>query len=221
MASKSPVCEAVTESQQTLHKIYLQVILSLPRARSIDSYVVFILCKYAIIHLRYVYSTYVNRNGYALLVFHHFRLEIHHYENTPFQIYWKYCNQKGKFSDKKSDIFHISAQNIDCGYSLEPPRRGGSNEYPQSMLFSKIRKIIYTPVNPSFTIQSGVWGRQNYTGVFSWCILWRPVYFSAYQTPTEKESVLSFGNRPIFRRETDNFDSCLPWKCSWYLRWGE
>ena len=30
-------------------------------------------------------------------------------------------------------IFHISAQNIDCGYSLEPPRRVGSNEYPQSM----------------------------------------------------------------------------------------
>ena len=24
-------------------------------------------------------------------------------------------------------------QNIDCGYSLEPPRRGGSNVYPQSM----------------------------------------------------------------------------------------
>ena len=30
-------------------------------------------------------------------------------------------------------IFHISAQNIDCGYSLEPPRQGGSNEYPQSL----------------------------------------------------------------------------------------
>ena len=30
-------------------------------------------------------------------------------------------------------IFLISAQNIDCGYSLGPPRRGGSNEYPQSM----------------------------------------------------------------------------------------
>ena len=30
-------------------------------------------------------------------------------------------------------IFLISAQNIDCGYSLKPPRRGGSNEYPQSM----------------------------------------------------------------------------------------
>ena len=24
------------------------------------------------------------------------------------------------------------SKNIDCGYSLEPPRRGGSNEYPQS-----------------------------------------------------------------------------------------
>ena len=29
----------------------------------------------------------------------------------------------------KTDIFLISAQNIDCGYSLEPPHRGGSNEY--------------------------------------------------------------------------------------------
>ena len=26
------------------------------------------------------------------------------------------------FQMKKSDIFHISAQNIDYGYSLEPPR---------------------------------------------------------------------------------------------------
>ena len=39
-------------------------------------------------------------------------------------------NEKKK-SDKNSTIFHMSAQNIDCGYSLEPPRRGGSNEYPQ------------------------------------------------------------------------------------------
>ena len=30
-------------------------------------------------------------------------------------------------------IFLISDQNIDCGYSLEPPHRGGSNGYPQSM----------------------------------------------------------------------------------------
>ena len=28
-----------------------------------------------------------------------------------------------------------------CGYSLEPPRRGGSNEYPQSMFWVEIWKI--------------------------------------------------------------------------------
>ena len=32
------------------------------------------------------------------------------------------------------NIFLISPQNTECGYSLEPPRRGGSNEYPQFML---------------------------------------------------------------------------------------
>ena len=53
---------------------------------------------------------------------------------------------------KNSDIFRIFAQNIDCGYSLEPPRRGGSNEYQQFMFWAEIRKVKYTSVNPSFTI---------------------------------------------------------------------
>ena len=39
------------------------------------------------------------------------------------------------FQIKNFDIFHISAQNIDCGYSLGPPRRGSSNKYPQSIFF--------------------------------------------------------------------------------------
>ena len=54
------------------------------------------------------------------------------------------------FQIENSDIF----QNIDCGYSLEPPRRGGSNEYTQSTFPSKNKgqKAMYTPVNPSFTI---------------------------------------------------------------------
>ena len=72
----------------------------------------------------------------------------------PIQIYWKFYHKKKKriFSDKNSDIFHISAQNIDCGYSLELPQWGGSNEYPQSMFWAEIKKIMYTPVNPSFTL---------------------------------------------------------------------
>ena len=61
----------------------------------------------------------------------------------------KFTTKIWKLSHNKTDIFHISAQNIDCGYSLEPPRRGGSNEYQQ---FIFIRKIMYVPVNPSFSI---------------------------------------------------------------------
>ena len=37
-------------------------------------------------------------------------------------------------------IFLISAQNIDCGYSLETPRRGGSNEYHNICLEQKYEK---------------------------------------------------------------------------------
>ena len=61
-----------------------------------------------------------------------------HYEDTPIQIYTEnFTTKKWKFSDKNSDIFHTSAQNIGCGYSLEPPRRGGSNGYPQSVFEQK------------------------------------------------------------------------------------
>ena len=42
---------------------------------------------------------------------------------------------------KNTGIFHISAQNIDCGGLLEPPRWGGSNGYPQSMFLSRNNKI--------------------------------------------------------------------------------
>ena len=35
----------------------------------------------------------------------------------------------------------LQKKNIDYGYSLEPPRLGGSNEYPQSMLWEEIWKI--------------------------------------------------------------------------------
>ena len=58
--------------------------------------------------------------------------------------------KKETFQIKNSDIFHISALNIDCGYSLEPPRRGGSNEYPQSMFLSKNKKNNVYPCKPQF-----------------------------------------------------------------------
>ena len=48
----------------------------------------------------------------------------------------------------KSDHSLISAQNIYCGYSLEPPRRGGSNEYLQFMFLSRNKKNNVYPCKP-------------------------------------------------------------------------
>ena len=75
----------------------------------------------------------------------------------PIQIYGKFHLQKTEnFQIKNSDIFHISAQNIDCEYSLKPPRRGGSNEYhgsneyPQSMFLSRNKENNVYPCKPQF-----------------------------------------------------------------------
>ena len=64
---------------------------------------------------------------------------------------WKISPPKTEnFQIKNSDIFHISAQNIDCGYSLEPHWQGGSNEYPQFMFSSKNKKNNVYPCKPQF-----------------------------------------------------------------------
>ena len=54
------------------------------------------------------------------------------------------------FQIKNSNIFHVSARTIDYGYALEPPRRGGSDEYPQSMFGAEIRKNNAYPCKPQF-----------------------------------------------------------------------
>ena len=73
---------------------------------------------------------------------------------------------------KNSDIFPISTQNIDCGYSLEPPRRGGSNEYPQSMFLSRNKKNNIYPCKPQiYYIKVGVEGSKLYRRVFVMIIL--------------------------------------------------
>ena len=74
-------------------------------------------------------------------------------------------------------IFLISAQNIDCGCPLEPPRRGGSNMYPQSMFLSRNKKNnVYTKelmmsswytCKPQFYYIKVGFKKKN-TGMFSW-----------------------------------------------------
>ena len=76
---------------------------------------------------------------------------VSYHENTPIQIYWNVLYQKTEsFQIKKNNTFHISAQNIDCVYSLEPPCRGGSNEYPESMFLCKNQKNNVYPWKPQF-----------------------------------------------------------------------
>ena len=74
-------------------------------------------------------------------------------ENFTTKKKWK------KIRKKNSDTFHISAKNIDCGHSLEPPRRGGSNDYPQSMFLSRNKNNKVYPCKPQFYyIKGGLMG---------------------------------------------------------------
>ena len=94
-----------------------------------------------------------------------------HYENIPIQYTENFTMTKNEnFQIKNSDIFNISVQNIDCWNSLEPPRRGGSDEYPQSMFLSRNKGNNVHPCKPQFYyVKVGLKGGQNYIGMFSWC----------------------------------------------------
>ena len=74
-----------------------------------------------------------------------------HYQNTPIQYNDTFYGCKNeKFQMKKLNLFVIFARNRDCGYSLEPPHRGGSNEYPQSMFYSRNKKKKCIPLQTPF-----------------------------------------------------------------------
>ena len=60
-----------------------------------------------------------------------------------------FTTKKWKISETNL-IFHISAENIDCGHSLELHRRGGSNEYPQYMFLSRDKKNNVYPCKSQF-----------------------------------------------------------------------
>ena len=121
------------------------------------------------------FSIYLNRRAFVMkLQFYYVQVKIPGIVSYTYDQTWKntfvlfsrkvttkhaYSNilkilqsKKENFKIKISDIVHIPAQTIDCWYSVEPPRRGGSKEYPRSMFWAQIRTIMYTPINPSFTI---------------------------------------------------------------------
>ena len=88
-----------------------------------------------------------------------------HYENTLFKYIENFTSKNREFSDKNW-YFHTSAQNIDVGYSLEPPQRGSSNEYPQSMFLIRNKKNNVYPCKPQFYYMWGLRGSKLYRHVF-------------------------------------------------------
>ena len=48
-----------------------------------------------------------------------------------------FTSKTENFQIKNSHILHISAQNIDCGYSSQPPRQGGSNKVSTIYVFEQ------------------------------------------------------------------------------------
>ena len=79
-----------------------------------------------------------------------------------------FTTKKWKFSEKNSDMFHISARNIDCGYLLELPWlpcQGSSNRYPQSLFLSRNKKNNVYPCKRQFFVMYFY---------FAACTLWRP-----------------------------------------------
>ena len=115
-----------------------------------------------------------------------------------YQIYGK-CYHKQKenenFQIKNMIFFHISAHNIDCAYPLQPPRA--------------IRQIIYTSVNPSFTIQKcDIRESKLYRHVFviRWTTVMTPVCFPVHKGLSEKVSTLEGCSMAIFRNRGKQFD---------------
>ena len=68
-----------------------------------------------------------------------------------------HCCKKSIFRTK-NDILKTFVRNSDCRYTIEPPRRGGSYEYPQSIFKSKNKKNMYTPVTEVCFIKVGCVG---------------------------------------------------------------
>ena len=76
-----------------------------------------------------------------------------HYENMPSQIYWKFYHQKKKKNQIKKFwyfSYYCSKHRLWVLVRTASPRRGGSNEYPQSMFLSRNKKNNVYPCKPQY-----------------------------------------------------------------------
>ena len=119
-----------------------------------------------------LYSLYLKySSAFPVVVKKHYKNQEHRRflyitETRLFKYIENFTTKDENFQMKNSEILHISAQNIDCGYLLEP-QRGGSNGYPQSMILSRNKKINVYPCKPQFyCIKVGFKGVKLYRRVF-------------------------------------------------------
>ena len=79
-----------------------------------------------------------------------------------------FTSKNWKFSDKKLLYFSYFCSKYRLWVLVRTASARRFLWVPQSMFWAEIRKIMYTPLNPSFLYKSGVKGGKNYIGVFSW-----------------------------------------------------
>ena len=90
-----------------------------------------------------------------------------HYEIILFHIYWEFYHQKTKTFRWKILVVFIFVLKTGCVYLLEPPRRGGSNEYPQSMFLNRNKKNnLYSCKLQFYYYKWGLRGSKLYRHVF-------------------------------------------------------
>ena len=90
--------------------------------------------------------THVKTCNQILFVSPGYLIENIHYENLPLQYTENFS--EAKIENFVGEILIL----FDCGYTLEPPQIGGSNEYPQSVFWIRNKKNRYTLANPIFTV---------------------------------------------------------------------
>ena len=98
------------------------------------------------------------------------------------------------------DIFLIFAQNIDCEYTLESPRRGGSNEYQQSMFWSKT-KIGIPRHTPVFLYKMGFRGDilHGYVFLMGWETISKIIHKAKFSVK-RKRSHLSKADKVVIQK---------------------
>ena len=113
-------------------------------------------------------------------------------------------------------IFLIPAQNIDCGYSLEPPRRGGFNEYPQSMFWAEIWTISDFFVWKFSFFGGKVFSIFEYINVFVMetnIVIQNMIVYTISIIPAAKKK-----NKHIFSETYKYHQNVVCCSCDWHFR---